>query len=82
MSRGMARAGVPFGSAFKIALAADTASIALMELLDNAFVLAVPGAIDAGLTSALFWISLAASLDDLCEGVSCGHETRASMIIL
>lgn len=60
--RGVLRAGVSFGAAFKVALAADTVSIAVMELLDNAFVLAVPGAMDAGLTSALFWASLAASL--------------------
>jgi hypothetical protein len=33
-----------------------------MELLDNAFILAVPGAINAGLTSVLFWVSLASSL--------------------
>ena len=45
-----------------MALAADTVSIAVMELLDNAFIVAVPGAMDAGLTSALFWASLAASL--------------------
>jgi hypothetical protein len=33
-----------------------------MEIVDNAFVLSVPGAMDAGLTSALFWVSLIASL--------------------
>lgn len=60
--RGVLRAGVGFGAAIKVALAADTVSIAVMELLDNAFVVAVPGAMDAGLTSALFWSSLAASL--------------------
>ncbi|WIM92774.1 DUF4396 domain-containing protein [Actinoplanes oblitus] len=60
--RGVLRAGVGFRTALKVALAADTVSIAVMELLDNAFVLAVPGAMDAGLTSALFWISLASSL--------------------
>jgi hypothetical protein len=46
----------------KIALAADTASIATMELADNGFILAVPGAINAGLSSLLFWISLVISL--------------------
>ncbi|AGL17519.1 DUF4396 domain-containing protein [Actinoplanes sp. N902-109] len=60
--RGVRRAGVGLTAAFKIALAADTVSIAVMELLDNAFVVAVPGALDAGLTSTLFWASLAASL--------------------
>jgi hypothetical protein len=48
--------------ALKIALAADTASIATMELADNGFLLAVPGAINANLDSLLFWISLAVSL--------------------
>jgi Domain of unknown function (DUF4396) len=60
--RGVLRAGVGFGAALKVAFAADTVSIALMELLDNAVVLAVPGAMDAGLASPLFWGSLAFSL--------------------
>jgi len=60
--RGVLRAGVDVRTAVKVALAADTVSIALMELLDNAFVVAVPGAMDAGLTSLLFWASLAGSL--------------------
>lgn len=60
--RSVLRAGVGFRAALKVALAADTVSIAIMELLDNAFVLAVPGAMAAGLASALFWASLAASL--------------------
>jgi hypothetical protein len=42
-----------------IALAADTASITVMETVDNAIVLVVPGAMDAGLGDALFWGSLA-----------------------
>jgi hypothetical protein len=54
--------GMPPGAAAGIALAADTLSIAVMEIVDNAFILVVPGAIDAGLDSALFWGSLAASL--------------------
>ena len=45
-----------------MALAADTVSIAVMEIVDNAIIVAIPGAMDAGLTSALFWGSLAASL--------------------
>ena len=60
--RGVRRAGLGFRSALKVALAADTVSIAVMELLDNGFVLIVPGALNAGLTSVLFWASLAASL--------------------
>jgi hypothetical protein len=60
--RGVLRAGVDLRTAFTIALAADTVSIALMELLDNAFLLAVPGAMEAGLGSLLFWASLAGSL--------------------
>jgi hypothetical protein len=55
-------AGVGFRAALGVALAADTVSITLMELLDNAVVVAVPGAMDAGLTSLLFWGSLAFSL--------------------
>jgi hypothetical protein len=55
-------AGVGIRAALGVALAADTVSITLMELLDNAVVVAVPGALDAGLTSALFWGSLAFSL--------------------
>lgn len=48
--------------ALKLALIADTISILTMEIADNAFILAVPGAINAGLTTWLFWISLALSL--------------------
>ena len=60
--RGVLRAGVPFRQALRVALAADTVSIAVMEIIDNAVVVAVPGAMDAGLTSALFWLALAGSL--------------------
>jgi hypothetical protein len=60
--RGVLRAGVPFGTAFRTALAADTVSIAVMELMDNAVVVAIPGAMDAGITSLLFWGSLLLSL--------------------
>ena len=60
--RGVLRAGVRFGAALKIALAADTVSILVMEIVDNAVVLTVPGAMEAGLTSWLFWASLAFSL--------------------
>lgn len=60
--RGVLRAGVGWAQAFRLALAADTVSIAVMELLDNAVVVAVPGAMDAGLTRLLFWGSLVFSL--------------------
>lgn len=60
--RPVLRHGLGWRQALKVALAADTVSIAVMELADNAFVLAVPGAIYAGLNTALFWISLAVSL--------------------
>src|SRR3954454_10391313 len=60
--RGVLRSGLPFAQALKVALAADTVSIAVMKVVDNAVVLAVPGAMDAGLTSALFWGSLVGSL--------------------
>jgi hypothetical protein len=56
------RAGLTWRRAFGLALAADTASIATMELADNAFVVAVPGAINAGLSTLLFWWSLLVSL--------------------
>lgn len=49
------RAGTPFRQALRAALAADTISIAIMEGIDNAFVAAVPGAMDAHLSDPLFW---------------------------
>src|SRR4051794_10702378 len=60
--RGALRGGLPFRRALQVALAADTVSIAVMEIVDNTVIVAVPGAMDAGLTSALFWGSLIASL--------------------
>lgn len=60
--RGVMRAGVGLRQALTVALAADTVSIAVMELLDNAVIVAVPGAMNAGLTTLLFWGSLAFSL--------------------
>ena len=56
------RAGVPARRALAIAFASDTASITTMEIVDNAFILLVPGALAAGLADALFWWTLAASL--------------------
>lgn len=55
------RADVPFRQAVKVALAADTVSIAVMETVDNAIMLTVPGAMEAGF-GLLFWASLAFSL--------------------
>jgi hypothetical protein len=60
--RGVLRAGVGFRHAVRIALAADTVSILVMELVDNAVLLAVPGAMDAGLATWLFWAALAFAL--------------------
>jgi Domain of unknown function (DUF4396) len=56
------RQGVGPRAALGVALAADTVSILVMELMDNAVVVAVPGALDAGLDTLLFWGSLAVSL--------------------
>ncbi|MFD0856874.1 DUF4396 domain-containing protein, partial [Actinomadura adrarensis] len=52
------RAGLAWGRAVKVALAADTSSIAVMELVDNSVIALVPGALDAHLTDALFWSAL------------------------
>jgi hypothetical protein len=60
--RPLLRHGLTLKKAVALALAADTASIATMEIVDNAFILLVPGAIHAALNSFLFWGSLAASL--------------------
>jgi hypothetical protein len=60
--RGVLRAGVGFRQALQVALAADTVSILVMELIDNAVIVVVPGAMDAGLAEWLFWASLAFSL--------------------
>ncbi|MFD7137421.1 DUF4396 domain-containing protein [Streptomyces sp. NPDC059894] len=49
------RAGLGLGAAVKVALAADTVSIAVMELVDNGIVALVPGAMDAHLSDGLFW---------------------------
>jgi hypothetical protein len=49
-------------SAMKLALAADTASITVMEIVDNVIMLVIPGAMEAGLGSVLFWGSLAFAL--------------------
>ncbi|HEY6145004.1 MAG TPA: DUF4396 domain-containing protein [Solirubrobacterales bacterium] len=56
------RSGMALGAVIPIALASDTLSIATMEVVDNLIVLTIPGAMDAGLDSLLFWGSLAFAL--------------------
>ena len=56
------RAGIAFRAVVKLALAADTISILIMEIVDNGIMLAIPGAMDAGLSSGVFWGSLAVAL--------------------
>jgi hypothetical protein len=56
------RAGLALSAVVPIALASDTLSIAVMEIVDNAIMLAVPGAMEAGLTNVLFWGSLSVAL--------------------
>jgi hypothetical protein len=62
------RSGMPLRVAIGVTFAADTASITLMELVDNGMMLVIPGAMDAGLAQPLFWGALAASL--LIAGVA------------
>jgi hypothetical protein len=59
---GVRRMGADSRTAMQAAWASDTVSILTMEIVDNLFILVVPGAISAGLDSALFWWSLAVSL--------------------
>jgi hypothetical protein len=56
------RSGMALAAVVPIALAADTVSIAVMEIVDNTLIVAIPGAMDAGLDDALFWGSLAIAL--------------------
>ena len=56
------RAGLSFSAVVPIALASDTASIALMEIVDNAIMLLVPGAMESGVGDVLFWGALAFAL--------------------
>ena len=56
------RSGYTVKSAARLALAADTASIAVMEIVDNLLMWVIPGAMDAPLDSALFWGSLTIAL--------------------
>jgi Domain of unknown function (DUF4396) len=56
------RSGMTLREIVPIALAADTVSITIMEIVDNAVLLVIPGAMEAGLADALFWWSLALAL--------------------
>lgn len=56
------RHGMEVRPAIRLALAADTISILVMEIIDNGFVLTIPGAMDAGVGDVIFWSSLIASL--------------------
>jgi len=69
------RSGIALAAAIPVALAADTISIAIMEIVDNAIILLIPGAMEAGLSSPLFWSSLAAAL--LIAGVVAYPVNRA-----
>ena len=60
--RPVLRAGLELRRALRLAFASDTLSIATMEVVDNAFIVAVPGAMAAGLADGLFWWSLLLSL--------------------
>ena len=56
------RSGLALAAAVPVALAADTVSITIMEIDDNAIMLVIPGAMGAGLDNARFWVSLAVAL--------------------
>jgi Domain of unknown function (DUF4396) len=60
--RSVLAAGLALAAALPIAFASDTISITVMEIIDNAIILVIPGAMDAGLDSLLFWGSLVFSL--------------------
>jgi hypothetical protein len=56
------RSGMALGVAFGLAFASDTLSITIMEIVDNAVMVVIPGAMNAGLIDPLFWVSLLVSL--------------------
>ena len=60
--RPLLRAGLALGAAVRVALAADTFSILVMEIVDNTIMVGIPGAMEAGLASPVFWGSLAVAL--------------------
>jgi hypothetical protein len=69
------RSGMPFGEVVPIALASDTISIAIMEIVDNAIILLIPGAIDAELGDIGFWAALAVAL--IIAGMAAYPANRA-----
>jgi len=60
--RSLVAGGMPLPAAARIALASDSLSIAVMELVDNLFMVVVPGAMDAGIEEIRFWLALLGSL--------------------
>ena len=68
------RSGIAFTAVVPIALASDTISITIMEIVDNAIILLIPGAIDATLSDVGFWASLAFAL--LIAGVAAYPANR------
>jgi hypothetical protein len=60
--RPLLRAKLPFKRAVGLAFASDTASITVMEIVDNLIMLVIPGAMDAHIDAPLFWVSLAVAL--------------------
>lgn len=58
----LVKAGVSFTAALSVVFAADTLSIATMEVVDNAVMAVIPGAMDAGLVNPLFWVSMPLAL--------------------
>jgi len=56
------RSGMALAAVLPLAFASDTLSITVMEIVDNLIMVAVPGAMEAGPTSLLFWGSLAVAL--------------------
>ena len=67
-------AGVALRTSLGLALASDTVSITIMEIVDNAVMLVIPGAMDAGLAEVRFWVSLALSL--LVAGIAAFPAVR------
>ena len=58
----LVKTGMALGAAMGVVLAADTLSIATMEVVDNAVMAAIPGAMEAGLVNPLFWVSMMIAL--------------------
>jgi hypothetical protein len=60
--RPLLASGMAIATALRLAFAADTLSITVMEIVDNGIILAIPGAMDVGIGDPLFWGSLAIAL--------------------